>query len=136
MGACDRVQLGGIAGLLLTLREHEGAVEADLQRFYGVDYRDRWKVVDGRRVLTLRRIGVLLRHLPPESALAAVGRKGKPHWTIEAHLLDDLRLATTGSKDKPSKPNPSRPKPGPKRAKNLGPRLAAARRRRQRRAGG
>lgn len=90
-------------------------MEADLQIHCGVDYRDRWRTVDGRRVLTLRRIWVLLRHLPPQAALASALRDGKPYWSLEAHLLDDLRIATTGSKERPSKPNPNRPTGKPKR---------------------
>ena len=50
-----------------------------------------------------------MRHLPPESATASVARDGKPHWSLEAHLLDNLRMVQTGTKDKPAKPHPSRP---------------------------
>ena len=35
-----RVDRGGIAGLVAFLREHGGAVEADLLRFYRADIRD------------------------------------------------------------------------------------------------
>ena len=45
-------------------------MEADLQRFYGRDYRDRWRQgPDGRRLLTLRQIWVYVSHLPADSAL-------------------------------------------------------------------
>src|SRR5690606_9976085 len=106
--------------------EHEGAVEADLARWYHLDYRDRW-----RGDLTLRRIFVLVRHLPPESAVAEVLRGGKPHWSIEAQLIDDLRVSLTGSKERPSKPHPSRPKPSsrPRTTPERARKLAAARRR-------
>lgn len=60
----------------------------------------------------MRRLWVLVTHLPPESALGALGRDGKPHWSIEAHLLDDLRMAMTGTKEKPAKPHPGRPQGG------------------------
>jgi hypothetical protein len=36
-------------------------------------------------------------------------RLGKPHWSLEAHLLDDIRMVWTGTKDKPAKPHPARP---------------------------
>jgi hypothetical protein len=79
---------------------------------------------------------VLLRHLSPESAVAGLMRVGRPHWTIEAQLLDDLRISLTGSKEKPSKPHPQRPRPQaskrptPERARKL---AAARRRARERR---
>lgn len=107
-------------------------MEADLQRFYGIDYRDRW-----RGDLTLRRIFVLVKHLPPESAVGYVARDGKPHWSLEAILLDTLRMALTGTKERPAKPHPLRPT-GPSRRQDSPERrrkLAAARRRaRERRA--
>lgn len=79
---------------------------------------------------------MLIRHLPAESAVAALERGGKPHWPLEAHLLDDLRLSLTGSKEKPPKPHPLRPKPGarrkvtPERARKI---AAARKRARERR---
>ena len=109
-------------GLLRLLRDHEGAVEADLQRIYGIDYRDRW-----RGGLTLRRLHVLIRHLPPDSATAVA--LGGPSWSIGDHLLDDIRMALTHSKKRPAKPHPLRPRG--RRKKTLDPRrLAAGRRRR------
>lgn len=102
-------------------------MEADLQRFYGIDYRDRWRGGD----LTLRRIAVLVRHLPPESAVALIERDGKPHWTLEAELIDTLRRALTSTKKGPAEPHPLRPKPQPKRMTPERKRkLAAARARR------
>lgn len=108
-GGGRRPEPGGIARLRRFVVEHEGAVEADLQRFYGIDYRDRWRYHDGRRVLTLRRLGVLIRHLPAESAVALIHRDHEPYWSVEAHLLDELRISLTGSQRKPSKPHPQRP---------------------------
>lgn len=82
-------------------------MEADLQRWYTEDYRDRW-----RGNLTLRRIYVLITHLPPESAVAGLLRGGRMHWSLEAHLLDEVRIASNpGTKERPAKPHPSRPKP-------------------------
>lgn len=52
-------------------------------------------------------------------------------WTVTDHLLDDIRMALTGSKKKPAKPHPQRPKG---KAKRLNPRrLADGMRRRQER---
>lgn len=100
-------------------------MEADLQRFYGVDYRDRWRHDEhGRRRLTLRRLGALVRHLPPDSATAVV--TGSPGWTTTDYLIADVFHATAG------KAHPERPRPSkvqvvtPDRKKKL----AAARRRR------
>ena len=77
------------------LREHPDAVEADLQRYYQIDYRDRWRFdAGGHRVLTLRRLGVLIRHLPPDCAVArAEGSSGRTDVEI---LLMDLYGAMTG----------------------------------------
>lgn len=85
-------------------------MEADLQRFHGVDYLDRWR---GR--LSLRKIGALVLYLPPDSACKEILRELKPHWSVEAHLLDELRMALVGSKKNPPKPHPQRPRPGPPR---------------------
>lgn len=98
-------------------------MEADLQIHCGVNYLDRWRT-DGHR-LTLRRIAVLLRGLPPESAVATWERKGRPHWTIGDHLADNIRMALGGKK---AKPHPDRPRP---QARRLDPdRIAAGQRRR------
>jgi hypothetical protein len=61
----------------------------------GIDYRDRWRFdSEGRRKLPLRRIGVLVRHLPPQSATAlATGGSG---WALEHYLLADVYGATAG----------------------------------------
>lgn len=101
--------------------------------FCGIDYRDRW-----RGGLTLRRIGLLIRRLPPESSVGAVARDGKPWWTLTDHLIDDLRMSLTGTKKKPAKPHPLRPRPS-RRRQDMTPqrrvRLDDARRRaRERRA--
>jgi len=77
------------------LREHADAVEADLARFYQIDYSDRWRFdADGRRRLTLRRIGVLVRHLPVDSSTAMA--TGSPGWTLTERLLADVFHATAG----------------------------------------
>jgi hypothetical protein len=106
-------------------------VEADLQIHCGTDYRDRWG-----GGLTLRRIAVLLRHLPPDSA-THLALRGRMHWSVEAHLLDDLRmtveaiaLAQAGEKTKRPKRHDARPKPPPPRhSPERARKLADARRR-------
>lgn len=106
-------------------------MEADLQRFYGIDLRDRWRLDEaGRRALTLRRLRVLISYLPEDSALAAAERGGKPHWTVEAHLLDDLRIVLTNTKKDPAKRHPARPKAAPKKPTPERLRKIAAARRR------
>lgn len=57
------VDAGGIVGVATLLAEHGGAIEADLQRFYGLH------LGDFPSPLTARRLDVLLKHLPPEAAL-------------------------------------------------------------------
>ena len=75
-------------------------MEADLLRFYQIDLRDHWRKVEGRVVLTLRRIKVLLAHLPEDSALAVLSNDGKPVPTVEAVLLADIwqQLAAQSAK--------------------------------------
>jgi hypothetical protein len=78
-------------------------VEADLARWYHVDYRDRWRFDEqGRRRLTLRRICVLVRHLPAESALAVIARDGQPAWELRDVLLATIWQAAAHSQ----KPHP------------------------------
>lgn len=65
-------------------------------------------------------------------------RDGQAHWSLEAHLLDDLRVALTSTEKQRAKIHPARPKPTGKRKPDSPERrskLADARRRaRQRRA--
>lgn len=61
-------------------------MEADLQRFYGLDYRDRWR--DGTGRLTLRRLAVLIEHLPADSALAAEAKV--QDWSLTNVLIAQL----------------------------------------------
>jgi hypothetical protein len=70
-------------------------VEADLQRFYQVDYRTRWTAGPGR--LTLRRLMVLVRHLPAESATVQALNGGHV-WSLGEVLLADVWQATARSK--------------------------------------
>lgn len=67
---------GGLPRLLAVLDSWPTAVESDLNRFWGLDIRDRWRVKHGRRKLTLRQIYARISHLPADSALAiAMGRR-------------------------------------------------------------
>lgn len=91
-------------------------VEADLQRYYHLDLRDLW-----RGGLTLRRIGALIRQLPPDSAtisalaaevvdIADVPDGAAPRlWSVDQQLLasvvDSLAIvqwtvAQTNSKER------------------------------------
>ena len=88
------------------IKQYSAEVEADLLRFYGVDYRDRW-----RGGLSIRRLLVLVRGLPDDSAyksavagvypispetlvlmdiFQALG--GKQHWYRTAKVDEGKRL--------------------------------------------
>ena len=88
------------------LRDHPGAVEADLSQYHHIRYTDRWRFgPDGRRLLTLREIAVRVKYLPPDSATAvALGGSG---WRLEHYLAAHLFQATTGE------PHPALPKQSP-----------------------
>jgi hypothetical protein len=78
-------------------------VEADLARFYGLDYRDRWRWDEhGDRRLTLRQIFVRVRHLPVDSAVLALEHGHEPVWRLEHVLLADVWQQVAHSK----KPHP------------------------------
>ncbi len=67
-------------------------MEADLQRFYGVALADLW-----RGELTLRRLSVLVEHLPADSALLRLGMPPTAHgWGVSEFLLADVFQALTG----------------------------------------
>lgn len=83
------------------LREHADAVEADLQHHYRVDLGDHWRRDGtGRRLLSLRRLRVLIRHLPP-SANTSSALVGSAVPTVEAQLLAQLweLVASLGSSE-------------------------------------
>lgn len=72
-------------------------MEADLARYYRIELADLW-----RGLLSLRRLAVLTRHLPSDSATAmAVGGNG---WTLSHYLMADMVHATTGQ------PHPADPR--------------------------
>jgi hypothetical protein len=57
----------------------------------------------------LRRLWILLSNLPTQSRLYAdLYNDGHEIWSLEAHLIDDCRMALTGSEKHPAKPHPAR----------------------------
>lgn len=89
----DRRDAGGIAGAAALLSEHGGAIEADLQRYYGLHLGDfPWP-------LTARRLTVLLQSLPEDSAfnLGLLPEDART-WSLDRSLLasvvDELRIST------------------------------------------
>ena len=95
----DRV-FGAIPRILSVLETWPTAVESDLNRFWNIDYRDRWRFdADGRRKLTLRQINARILHLPTDSALAVeMGRRSPTEL-----LLMDIYEPLAG------RPHPARP---------------------------
>jgi hypothetical protein len=101
-------QAGGIGGLVAFLRDHGKAVEADLQRFYGIALSD---LPSGR--LTWRRLTVLLAGLPRESATAREVGGADLEWGLAEQLMagmfDALQVANwqrTGNRRNRPKPIP------------------------------
>lgn len=82
MGEGERHQRGGIGGLYRVLRDHGEALEADLQRVYGVDLRD---FVSG--TLSWRRLNVLCQGMYGETA------RWGPTENLLASTVDALRGA-------------------------------------------
>jgi hypothetical protein len=82
---------GGIASAARLLAEHGGAIEADLQRYYGLH------VGDFPWPLTARRLRVLVKHLP-EGCQVHLGLldPAERSWSTDTHMLanviDELRL--------------------------------------------
>jgi hypothetical protein len=117
-------------GLLQTLRSYEREVEADLLRYFRVDYLDRW-----RGGLSLRRSLVLVRALPVDSMLSRKIRP--PAWQLEAHLLDDIRMQVAALTGKKARAHPQRTfsRPLQRMTRERRRRMADARRRAERRRG-
>lgn len=86
IGQVQDKAFGAIPRLLAVLAAWPDAVESDLNRFWQLDYRDRWRFDEhGRRRLTLRQIHTRISHLPADSALAvAMGRRSP----VELLLMD------------------------------------------------
>lgn len=66
----------GAAPALLRALSRGDDLEADLRRFYHIDYRDRW-----RAALTLRQVWVFVRRLPHDAALLVDTETGDQPWT-------------------------------------------------------
>ncbi|MFE1308560.1 hypothetical protein [Streptomyces sp. NPDC058755] len=100
----------------MLVEEHAEALEADLLRHYGVDLLD-WH----RGRLTSRRVAVLVRHLPRDSALLRELHGEAAEWTTTDHLLaaavDQLAEANwmfaMVNRDEDSEP-PEYPQPVPR----------------------
>ena len=80
------------------VREHEDLVEADFQRFYGLDYRDVYRPGGGRTRLTLRRALSLASLLPPESLFKSE-LQGRFPISNETAALYDLWELWAGKKN-------------------------------------
>lgn len=71
-------------------------MEVDLARFYQIDYRDRYRTTPaGRPRLPIRRLLLLVDHLPPESAFASERAERYP-LSREQAALYDLYAAFSG----------------------------------------
>lgn len=66
-------------------------MEADLQRYYWIDFRDLWRPTT---VLTFRRLHVLLNGLPPESLWWTALRREAPAQVTAAGDIDGIRWGT------------------------------------------
>lgn len=89
--------------LHLLLRDHADAVEADLQRFYGLD------IADHPARLSTRRLLVLVRHIPRGQGAAVHSADGTHgwEWTPERDLLDHLyRFTVRRDTEKHTDPGP------------------------------
>jgi hypothetical protein len=113
-------QAGGIGGLVALLREHGGALEADLQAHYGVALSD---LTTGR--LSWRRLHVLIDGLPRTANLLRELHGEDADWGIAEHLLalnyDAAQIANwQRSKDGSTGRNRPRPFPRPGTKKRIG----------------
>lgn len=78
MARACRSGAGGIRGLIAELNTHGEAIDADLQREYGLSVAD---VVTGR--VSLRRLGGLLRGLPVDgTAMWRAARRERPSGAV------------------------------------------------------
>lgn len=71
---------------------HPHLIEIDLQRFYHIDYRDRWR--EGS-ALSYRRLLALLDGLPPESLFRSTVYN-TPGWSQETYRLTELWESLAG----------------------------------------
>lgn len=84
-------------------------MEADLQRFYHADYRDRFRPGGGASQLTIRRLLLLVEHLPAESAFHAA-REDRAAASLTANAVMDVWESLTGKR------HPGRASPSQRRA--------------------
>ncbi|AZV00743.1 tail assembly chaperone [Gordonia phage Kiko] len=75
---------GKMMGLIALLEQRGGEIESDLQD-KGIDLVDLYR---GR--LTLRKVAVLIKYLPPTSALALATNGGQAPWSLTEYLLSDI----------------------------------------------
>ena len=93
----DEKVFGALPWMLSLIDQHEAQVESDLSRFWGLDYRDRWRFdTAGHRRLTLRMIYVRISNLPPTAAVAVALNGGKTIPTRVELLVMDVFEAMTG----------------------------------------
>jgi hypothetical protein len=83
--------------LLPLIRRFEAEVEADLQRFHGIDYRDRFRPGGGASHLTIRRLLVLVEFLPAESQFHAA-REDRSAASLTANAVMDVWESLTNQK--------------------------------------
>lgn len=91
---------GAILRTLTVIETWPTAVESDLNRFWGLDYRDRFRFdKHGRRKLTFRQIHARICHLPADSALAVEMNRRSPMELLLMDLYEPLA----------GRPHPARP---------------------------
>lgn len=71
-------------GLGAFVVEHFSAIEADFQRFYGLDLA---ALLWGPEPVTYRRLAALVRWIPPESSLGLSTGSHRPGWGATEELL-------------------------------------------------
>lgn len=96
------------------MRDHPEALEADIQRVYGIDLGGLW-----RGELSVRRLVVLVRYLPPDAAVWSEQSGVDFGWSLTDYLLADLFHVLA------REPHPARPSPKRDKKRDAG-RLAAA----------
>jgi hypothetical protein len=104
--------------LQAALREHGESIEADLQRYYGVALSD---VFTGR--MSWRRLKVLLRQLPPDSATGRAQLGPAVDWSTSDYLLAAVVDAERAALWQRSGGRGRRPKPVPRPGVGGGTRL-------------
>ena len=98
--SAEDLTFGNLSLTLALILKWPAKVESDLDRFWSLDYRDRWRFDDdGRRRLTLRQIHTRLQNLPAESSLAlALGRRSG----AELLLMDVFKVLA--GREHPARP--------------------------------